>query len=124
MSGSHKRKPALAGAVLIWDGNERPLVEGVPVVIGSDPKSTIPVHNDEMVNPKHVTVTLGPDYVSVLTDLGVSISLIEYKGMTGQFEGEIQADEDLEFMLHRGNLDANAVRFINFRVVINDAYSD
>ena len=124
MSGSHKRKPALAGAVLLWDGNQRPLFEGVPVVIGSDPKSTIPVHNDEMVSPTHVTVTLHSDYVSVVTDEGVSISIIEYKGMTGVFEGEIQTDEDLQFSLYPGNSDANAERFINFRVVITNPDTD
>ena len=121
MSGSRKRKPLLSGAVLEWDGNERKLVEDVPVVIGSDPKSTIPVRNDEMVCPTHVTVTLRPDYVSVLTDLGVSISVIEYKGITGEIIGEIRTVDGLQFSLYPGNADPNTARFINFRVVITDS---
>ena len=39
-------------------------------------------------------MTLDLDYVSVLTDLGVSISISEYNGMTGVFEGEIQFSGD------------------------------
>jgi hypothetical protein len=77
-----------------------------------------------MVSPTHVTVTLHSDYVSVVTDEGVSISIIEYKGMTGVFEGEIQTDEDLQFSLYPGNSDANAERFINFRVVITNPDTD
>ena len=117
MSGSRN----LYGAVLEWDGNERTLVENVPVVIGSDPKSTIPVRNDEMVCPTHVTVTLRPDYVSVLTDLGVSISVIQYKGITGEIIGEIRTVEDFQFSLYPDNSDPNTARFINFRVVITDS---
>ena len=120
MSGSRKRKPLLSGAVLEWDGNERKLVEDVPVVIGSDPRVTIPV-NDEMVLPTHVTVTLCPDYVSVLTDPGVSISVIEYKGITGEIIGEIRTVDGLQFSLYPGNADPNTARFINFRVVITDS---
>ena len=106
---------------LLWDGNERLLEHGQPIVIGSKSDSTIVVH-DKLVREKHVTLKFVKGYINLVTadDVAIAIdyetSLMTYKG---SFSGELYTADGFKFSLYSNNRCPITARHINFTVVVD-----
>ena len=111
---------------LLWDGNERLLEKGKPIVIGSKMDSTIVVH-DKLVREKHVTLTFVKGYINLVTadDAAIEIdyetSFMSYKG---SFSGELYTADGFEFSLYSNNRCPITARHINFTVAVDFPQED
>ena len=112
---------------LVWDGNERLLEKGQPIVIGSKIESSIVIHNNKLVREKHVTLTFVKGYINLVTadDVAIAIdyetSLMTYKG---SFSGELYTADGFKFSLYSNNRCPATARFINFTVVVGVTEED
>lgn len=106
-----------------WDdGREsKYFVENEPITIGTDGANHIVIPTNEYVFPKHVTLTLVPGGVQLVTH--ASIDIYYQNGNTnlrGPFSGTITATKNFTFHLDPLNEDYQTGRYTDFEVHIDE----